>query len=63
MEHGDHNGQRLLAGREMIRAICYWYSVRSEFGQHRISRGIFKVVIDPNLPDADLYHFYNEWAD
>eukprot|EP00959_Pyramimonas_sp_CCMP1952_P317324 6641510-Pyramimonas_sp.AAC.1 len=47
----------------MIRAICYWCSVRSDLGQHRISRDIFKVVIGPNHPDADLYHFYNEWTD
>eukprot|EP00959_Pyramimonas_sp_CCMP1952_P336065 7036845-Pyramimonas_sp.AAC.1 len=47
----------------MVRAICYWCSVRSELGQHRISRDISKVVIDPNKPDADLYHFYNERTD
>eukprot|EP00959_Pyramimonas_sp_CCMP1952_P293926 6147270-Pyramimonas_sp.AAC.1 len=47
----------------MIRAICHWCSVRSELGQHRNSRDIFKVVIDPNHPDADLYHFCNEWTD
>eukprot|EP00959_Pyramimonas_sp_CCMP1952_P286242 5985664-Pyramimonas_sp.AAC.1 len=63
MEYGAQNEQRLLTGREMIRAICYWCSVRSELGQHRISRGIFKVVIDHNRPDADLYRFYNEWTD
>ena len=45
----------------MIRAICYWCSVRSELGQHRICRDIFKVVIDPHKPDADLYYFYDEW--
>eukprot|EP00959_Pyramimonas_sp_CCMP1952_P273393 5714540-Pyramimonas_sp.AAC.1 len=28
-----------------------------------MSRDIFKVVIDPNKPDADLYHFYTEWTD
>eukprot|EP00959_Pyramimonas_sp_CCMP1952_P164840 3445434-Pyramimonas_sp.AAC.1 len=37
MECGAQNEQRLLTGREMIRAICYWCSVRSELGQHRIS--------------------------
>eukprot|EP00959_Pyramimonas_sp_CCMP1952_P043035 900498-Pyramimonas_sp.AAC.1 len=63
MECGAQNEQRLLTGREMIRAICYWCSVRSELSQHRISRDIFKVVIDPNRPDADLYHFCNEWTD
>eukprot|EP00959_Pyramimonas_sp_CCMP1952_P363375 7609311-Pyramimonas_sp.AAC.1 len=47
----------------MVRAICHWCSVRSELGQYRISRDIFNVVIDPHKPDADLYHFYNEWAD
>eukprot|EP00959_Pyramimonas_sp_CCMP1952_P030421 637534-Pyramimonas_sp.AAC.1 len=44
---------RLLTGREMVRAICHWCSVRSELGQHRISRDIFKVVMDPHKPDAD----------
>eukprot|EP00959_Pyramimonas_sp_CCMP1952_P234158 4892874-Pyramimonas_sp.AAC.1 len=42
MECGAQNEQRLLTGREMIRAICCWCSVRSDFGQHRISRDIFK---------------------
>eukprot|EP00959_Pyramimonas_sp_CCMP1952_P371337 7776119-Pyramimonas_sp.AAC.1 len=42
MECGAQNEQRLLTGREMIRAICYRRSVRSELGQHRISRDIFK---------------------
>eukprot|EP00959_Pyramimonas_sp_CCMP1952_P321458 6726678-Pyramimonas_sp.AAC.1 len=57
MECGAQNEKRLLTGRDMIRAICYWCSVGSELGQHRISRDIFKVAIDPNRPDADLYHF------
>ena len=52
---------RMLKGREMIRAVCYWCSVRSELGQHRICRDIFKIVIDPHKPDADLYYFYDEW--
>eukprot|EP00959_Pyramimonas_sp_CCMP1952_P430805 9022211-Pyramimonas_sp.AAC.1 len=47
----------------MIRAICYWCSVRSELGRRRMSRDIFKVVIDPNRPDAGLYRVYNEWTD
>eukprot|EP00959_Pyramimonas_sp_CCMP1952_P274402 5735780-Pyramimonas_sp.AAC.1 len=47
----------------MVRAICHWCSVRSELGQRRISRDLFKVKIDPRKPDADLYHFYNEWTD
>eukprot|EP00959_Pyramimonas_sp_CCMP1952_P366046 7666451-Pyramimonas_sp.AAC.1 len=59
MEFGAQAEERLLTGREMIRAICHLCSARSELGQHRISRDIFKVVIDPNHPDADLYHFYN----
>eukprot|EP00959_Pyramimonas_sp_CCMP1952_P259859 5433064-Pyramimonas_sp.AAC.1 len=50
MECGAQNEQRLLTGREIIRAICYWCSVRSELGQHRIARDIFKVVIDPKSP-------------
>eukprot|EP00959_Pyramimonas_sp_CCMP1952_P016238 343533-Pyramimonas_sp.AAC.1 len=53
MEYSAQNEGRLLTGREMVRAICHWCSVRSELGQHRISRDIFKVVIDPNKPDAD----------
>eukprot|EP00959_Pyramimonas_sp_CCMP1952_P251720 5259495-Pyramimonas_sp.AAC.1 len=53
MEFGVQAEERLLTGREMIRAIYYWCSVRSELGQHRISRDIFKVVIDPDHPDAD----------
>eukprot|EP00959_Pyramimonas_sp_CCMP1952_P373283 7817263-Pyramimonas_sp.AAC.1 len=36
MEYAAQNEQRLLAGREMIRAMCYWRSVRSELGQHHI---------------------------
>eukprot|EP00959_Pyramimonas_sp_CCMP1952_P238097 4975829-Pyramimonas_sp.AAC.1 len=28
-----------------------------------MSRGIFKVAIGPNRPDAGIYHFYNEWTD
>eukprot|EP00959_Pyramimonas_sp_CCMP1952_P251297 5251858-Pyramimonas_sp.AAC.1 len=63
MEFGAQAEERLLTGRKMVRAICHWCSVRSELGQHRISRDIFKVVIDPNHPDADLYHFYNERTD
>eukprot|EP00959_Pyramimonas_sp_CCMP1952_P359920 7536120-Pyramimonas_sp.AAC.1 len=63
MEYGAQNEQKLLTGREMVRAICYWCSVRSELGQHRISRDIFKVVIDPSRPDADLYHVCNEGTD
>eukprot|EP00959_Pyramimonas_sp_CCMP1952_P245803 5137252-Pyramimonas_sp.AAC.1 len=43
MEYGAQNEERLLTGREMIRAICYLFSVRSELGQHRISRDIFKL--------------------
>eukprot|EP00959_Pyramimonas_sp_CCMP1952_P442893 9271697-Pyramimonas_sp.AAC.1 len=31
-----------LTGREMVRAICHWCSVRRELGQHRISRDLFK---------------------
>eukprot|EP00959_Pyramimonas_sp_CCMP1952_P291447 6096298-Pyramimonas_sp.AAC.1 len=42
MEYGAQNEEKLLTGREMIRAICYWCSVRSELGQDRISRDIFK---------------------
>eukprot|EP00959_Pyramimonas_sp_CCMP1952_P209121 4374491-Pyramimonas_sp.AAC.1 len=42
IEFGAQAEERLLTGREMIRAICYWCSVRSEVGQHRISRDIFK---------------------
>eukprot|EP00959_Pyramimonas_sp_CCMP1952_P463584 9485176-Pyramimonas_sp.AAC.1 len=52
-----------MTGREMVRAICHWCSVWSELGQHRISRDLFKVKIDPHKPDADLYHFHNEWTD
>eukprot|EP00959_Pyramimonas_sp_CCMP1952_P263146 5502932-Pyramimonas_sp.AAC.1 len=63
MEFVAQNEKRLLTGREMVRAICYWCSVRSELGQHRSSRDIFKVVIDPSRPDADLCRFYNEWTD
>eukprot|EP00959_Pyramimonas_sp_CCMP1952_P025392 532580-Pyramimonas_sp.AAC.1 len=63
VEFAAQSEKRLLAGREIVRAICSWFSVRSELGQHRISRDIFKVVIDPNRPDADLYHFYNDWTD
>eukprot|EP00959_Pyramimonas_sp_CCMP1952_P261248 5461912-Pyramimonas_sp.AAC.1 len=63
MEFGAQAEERLSTGRETIRAICYMCSVRSELGQHRISRDIFKVVIDPNHHDADLHHFYNEWTD
>eukprot|EP00959_Pyramimonas_sp_CCMP1952_P408739 8566118-Pyramimonas_sp.AAC.1 len=63
MEFGAQNEQRLLTGREMIWAMCYWCSFRSELGHRRISRDIFKVVIDPTRPDADLYHFYNERTD
>eukprot|EP00959_Pyramimonas_sp_CCMP1952_P249526 5216082-Pyramimonas_sp.AAC.1 len=62
MEFAAQFEKRLLTGREMVRAICYWCSVRSELGQHRISRDLFKVVIDPNRPDADLCHAYNEWT-
>eukprot|EP00959_Pyramimonas_sp_CCMP1952_P411777 8629075-Pyramimonas_sp.AAC.1 len=40
MEFGAQNEKRLLTGREMTRAICYWCSVRSGLGQHRISRDI-----------------------
>ena len=61
MEFAAINDKRFLKGREMIRAVCYWCSVRSELGQHRICRDIFKVVIDPQKPDADLYYFYDEW--
>eukprot|EP00959_Pyramimonas_sp_CCMP1952_P138990 2909546-Pyramimonas_sp.AAC.1 len=57
IECGAQTEERLLTGREMIRSICYWCSVRSELDQHRISRDIVKIVIDPNRPDADLYHF------
>ena len=53
----------LLTGREMIRAICVWCSVRSDLGQHRICRDILKVYIDRQKPDQDLYHFYNEWME
>eukprot|EP00959_Pyramimonas_sp_CCMP1952_P393005 8234948-Pyramimonas_sp.AAC.1 len=42
MEYSAQNEGRLLIGREMVRAICHWCSVRSELGQHRISRDIFK---------------------
>eukprot|EP00959_Pyramimonas_sp_CCMP1952_P244981 5119971-Pyramimonas_sp.AAC.2 len=63
MEYGAQNEERLLTGREMVRAICYWCSVRSELSQHRISRDIFKGVVDSNKPDADLYHSYNGWTD
>eukprot|EP00959_Pyramimonas_sp_CCMP1952_P183567 3838271-Pyramimonas_sp.AAC.1 len=63
MERSAQNEGRLLTGREMVRAICHWCSARSELGQHRMSRDIFQVVIDPNKPDADLHHFYNEWTD
>eukprot|EP00959_Pyramimonas_sp_CCMP1952_P160512 3357067-Pyramimonas_sp.AAC.1 len=47
MGYGAQNEERLLTRREMMRAICYWCSVRSELGQHRISRDICK----------------NEWTD
>eukprot|EP00959_Pyramimonas_sp_CCMP1952_P305721 6397464-Pyramimonas_sp.AAC.1 len=47
----------------MVRAICHWCSVRSDLGQRRISRDLFKVLIDPRKPDADQYPFYNEWTD
>eukprot|EP00959_Pyramimonas_sp_CCMP1952_P343997 7205076-Pyramimonas_sp.AAC.1 len=59
MECSAQNEERLLTGREMVRAICHWCSVRSELGQRRISRGIFKIVIDPHKQDADLCHIYN----
>eukprot|EP00959_Pyramimonas_sp_CCMP1952_P306622 6417104-Pyramimonas_sp.AAC.1 len=36
MEYGAQNEERLLTGREMIRAICYWCSVRSELGQRHV---------------------------
>eukprot|EP00959_Pyramimonas_sp_CCMP1952_P384749 8063589-Pyramimonas_sp.AAC.1 len=51
-----------MTGREMVRAICHWCWVISELGQHRISRDLLKVIIGPRKPDADLYHFYNEWT-
>eukprot|EP00959_Pyramimonas_sp_CCMP1952_P039433 825226-Pyramimonas_sp.AAC.1 len=60
MEYGAQNEERLLTGREILRAICYWCSVRVELCQHRISRDIFKVVIDHNHQDSALYHLYND---
>eukprot|EP00959_Pyramimonas_sp_CCMP1952_P164347 3435612-Pyramimonas_sp.AAC.1 len=62
MEFGAQVEERLLTGREMSRAICYWCSVQSELRQHRISRDKFKTAIDSNHHDADLYHFYNEYG-
>eukprot|EP00959_Pyramimonas_sp_CCMP1952_P188059 3932334-Pyramimonas_sp.AAC.1 len=42
MEYSAQNEGGLLTGREMVRAICHWCSVRSELGQCRISQDIFK---------------------
>eukprot|EP00959_Pyramimonas_sp_CCMP1952_P049968 1044492-Pyramimonas_sp.AAC.1 len=53
VEFSAQNEGRLMTGREMARAICHWCSVRSELGQRRISRDLFKVTIDPHKPDAD----------
>eukprot|EP00959_Pyramimonas_sp_CCMP1952_P425790 8918566-Pyramimonas_sp.AAC.1 len=61
MEHSRQIEGRLLAGREMKRAICVWCSVRSESGQHWRCRDLFKLTIDRHEPNQDLYHFYSEW--
>eukprot|EP00959_Pyramimonas_sp_CCMP1952_P299847 6271716-Pyramimonas_sp.AAC.1 len=53
VEFSARNEGRLMTGREIVRANCHWCSVRSELGQHRISRGLFKVIIDPRKPDVD----------
>eukprot|EP00959_Pyramimonas_sp_CCMP1952_P344463 7214518-Pyramimonas_sp.AAC.1 len=37
---------RLLTGREMLRALCVWCSVRSESGQHWICRDLLKLTVD-----------------
>eukprot|EP00959_Pyramimonas_sp_CCMP1952_P446711 9353787-Pyramimonas_sp.AAC.1 len=63
MEYSAQNEGMPLTGREMVRAICRWCSAWSELGQHRISRDIFKVIIGPRKPGADLHRFYNEWTD
>eukprot|EP00959_Pyramimonas_sp_CCMP1952_P352310 7381667-Pyramimonas_sp.AAC.1 len=63
MERSCQIGGRLLAGREMMRAICVWCSVRSESGQHWICRDPFKLTADRRKPNQDLYHFYSEWME
>eukprot|EP00959_Pyramimonas_sp_CCMP1952_P210354 4402318-Pyramimonas_sp.AAC.1 len=55
--------QRLSTGREMIRAICVWCSVRSESGQHWICRELFNASTDRQNPNQDRYYFYNEWME
>eukprot|EP00959_Pyramimonas_sp_CCMP1952_P207830 4346999-Pyramimonas_sp.AAC.1 len=42
LELSAQNEGRLMTGREMVRAMCHWCSARSELGQRRISRDIFK---------------------
>eukprot|EP00959_Pyramimonas_sp_CCMP1952_P040189 840168-Pyramimonas_sp.AAC.1 len=50
MEFSAQAEGRLMTGREMGRGICHWCSGRSELGQHRISRDLVKVNIDPHKP-------------
>eukprot|EP00959_Pyramimonas_sp_CCMP1952_P289069 6045656-Pyramimonas_sp.AAC.1 len=63
VEHSCQTEQRLLMGRDMIRAICVWCSVRSEKGRHWICRDLFKIRVGRQKPDQDLYYFYNEWME
>eukprot|EP00959_Pyramimonas_sp_CCMP1952_P089894 1881480-Pyramimonas_sp.AAC.1 len=40
VEHSCQTEQRLLTGREMIRDICVWCSVRPESGWHWMCRDL-----------------------
>eukprot|EP00959_Pyramimonas_sp_CCMP1952_P442019 9253199-Pyramimonas_sp.AAC.2 len=53
VEHSCQIEERLLMGREMIRAICVWCSVRSETGRHWICRDLFRINIDRQKPNPD----------
>ena len=48
-EQDAENEMRLLAGREMIRAICVWAFYRSEHGRHYMCKDLLDIVIDRGL--------------
>eukprot|EP00959_Pyramimonas_sp_CCMP1952_P000641 12391-Pyramimonas_sp.AAC.1 len=63
MGNSSHIEGRLITGREMVRAICVWCSVRSERGQHWMRRDLYRITIDRQKPYQDVHHCYSAWME
>ena len=60
--HKAHSGSpsRMMKGREMIRILIYYLSVRKDYSQHVTVNDLMQIVLQGDK-DKNLKKFHNDW--